>query len=69
MLAGIKTQIIGYKRRPGSYRGKPSLTVDNTLDRQFDVEALDRVWVTDIIYIRTLEGFDYAYRALTLNRM
>jgi putative transposase len=57
-LAGIKAQI-GYKRRPGSYGGKPSVVVDNTLDRQFDVEAPDRVWVTDITYIRTQEGFAY----------
>jgi len=57
-LSGIKAQI-GYKRRPGCYGGKPSLVVDNTLDRQFDVEAPDRVWVTDITYIRTLEGFAY----------
>ena len=57
-LAGIKAQI-GYKRRPGSYGGKPSMVVDNTLDRQFDVDAPDRVWVTDITYIRTLEGFVY----------
>ena len=33
--------------------------VDKTLDRQFDVEAPDRVWVTDITYIRTQEGFAY----------
>lgn len=57
-LAGIKAQI-GYKRRPGSYGGKPSLVIDNTLDRQFDVDAPDRVWVTDITYIKTLEGFAY----------
>jgi putative transposase len=38
---------------------KPSVVVNNTLDRQFDVEAPDRVWVTDITYIRTLEGFTY----------
>ena len=57
-LAGIKAQI-GYKRRPGSHGGKPSLAVDNTLDRQFDVAAPDRAWVTDITYIRTLEGFVY----------
>jgi putative transposase len=56
--AAIKAQI-GYKRRPGSYGGRPSVVVDNTLDRQFDVEAPDRVWVTDITYIRTLEGFAY----------
>jgi len=57
-LASIKAQI-GYRRRPGVYGGKPSVVVDNTLDRQFDVEAPDRVWVTDITYIRTLEGFAY----------
>jgi putative transposase len=57
-IAGIKAQI-GYKRRPGNYSGKPSLVVDNTLDRQFDVEAPDKAWVTDITYIRTLEGFAY----------
>lgn len=57
-LAGIKAQI-GYKRRPGSYGGKPSVVADNTLDRQFDVEAPDRVWVTDITYIRAQEGFAY----------
>jgi putative transposase len=57
-LAGIKAQI-GYKRRPGKYGGKPSVVVDNTLDRQFDVDAPDTVWVTDITYIRTQEGFAY----------
>ena len=57
-LAGIKAQI-GYKRRPGIYGGRPSVVVDNTLDRQFDVEAADRAWVTDITYIRTAEGFAY----------
>lgn len=57
-LAGIKAQI-GYKRRPDSYGGKPSVVVDNTLDRQFDVKVADRVWVTDITYIRTVEGFAY----------
>ena len=57
-LAGIKAQI-GYKRRPGNYGGKPSLVVDNRLDRQFDVDVPDKVWVTDITYIKTQEGFAY----------
>jgi len=57
-LAGITAQI-GYKHRPGSDGGKPSLVVDNTLDRQFDVDVPDRAWVTDITYIRTQEGFAY----------
>lgn len=54
-LAGIKAQM-GYKRRPGRYGGKPSLAVDNTLDRQFDVAAPDRAWVADITYIRSQAG-------------
>ena len=57
-VAGIRAEI-GYKRRPGTYGGKPSVIVDNTLDRQFDVATPDRIWVTDITYIRTLEGFAY----------
>lgn len=57
-MAGIKAQI-GYKRRSGKYGGKPSIVVDNTLDRQFDVTAPDKAWVTDITYIKTTEGFAY----------
>lgn len=57
-LAGIRAQI-GYKRRPGKYGGKPSVVVDNTLNRRFDVDAPDRFWVTDITYIKTNEGFLY----------
>jgi len=41
------------------YGGKPSVVVDNTLDRQFTVDAPDRAWVTDITYLRTHEGFAY----------
>jgi len=57
-LAGIKAQI-GYKRRPCKYGGKPSVVVDNTLNRQFGVDAPDKVWVIDITYIKTCEGFAY----------
>ena len=57
-LAGIAAQI-GYKRRPGRYGGKPAVTAENTLDRQFEVAAPDTVWVTDITYIKTLEGWLY----------
>ena len=35
------------------------MIVDNTLNRRFDAEESDKVWVTDITYIRTLEGFAY----------
>ena len=57
-LAGIKAQI-GYKRRLGKYGGKPSVVVDNTLNRQFDVSTPNQFWVTDITYIKTYEGFSY----------
>lgn len=57
-LAGITAQI-GYKRRAGRYGGKPAVVADNTLERQFEVNAPDRVWVTDITYIRTHEGWSY----------
>ena len=57
-LAGIKA-LIGYKRRNVSYGGKPSVAVDNKLARQFEVDEPDRVWVTDITYIKTSEGFAY----------
>lgn len=46
-LAGIAAQI-GYMRRPGRYGGKPSVVASNTLDRQFEVDRPDKVWVTDI---------------------
>lgn len=44
---------------PGSVLPTQAVPVDNTLDRQFDVAAPNRAWVTDITYIRTLEGFAY----------
>ena len=43
-----------------------SVAVDNTLDRQFDVAAPYRAWVTDITYIRTLKGFAYLGVAVDL---
>ena len=57
-LAGIAAQV-GYKRRPGGHGGKPAVVASNILDRQFGVDAPDRVWVTDITYIRTHEGWLY----------
>lgn len=57
-LAGITAQI-GYKRRPGRKGGKPSIATENRLDRQFDIAAPNTVWVTDITYIKTHEGWLY----------
>jgi len=57
-LAGISAQI-GYKRRPGRYGGKPTIVAQNKLNRQFEVDTPDQVWVTDITYIKTHEGWLY----------
>ena len=46
-MIGIRAQI-GYKGRPGKFGGKPAIAVDNTLQRQFNVERPNRAWVTDI---------------------
>jgi len=39
------------------YRGGPVGVVGNVLNREFAPEAPSSVWVTDITYIRTYEGW------------
>jgi len=48
----------GYKR-PRHIVGRPSIIAPNTLNREFTVDVPDRVWVTDITYIRTWQGWLY----------
>jgi putative transposase len=48
----------GYKR-PRYKIGLPSTTAPNLLQREFTVAHPDQVWVTDITYIRTYEGWLY----------
>jgi putative transposase len=57
-LAGIAART-GYKRRPGRYGGKPAVAASNAPDRQFGVDAPDKVRVTGITGIRTREGWLY----------
>ena len=56
--SGIKAQV-GYKKKPGSYGGKPAMVATNQLKQSFDTLAPDQVWVTDITYIKTYEGWLY----------
>jgi putative transposase len=56
--AGLRAQV-GYRRRPGKHGTKPSVVIANQLNQKFDVAAPDQVWVTDITYIRTHEGWLY----------
>jgi putative transposase len=53
---GIKAQV-GYKKHRGIKGGAPSVVAPNHLQQQFDVKRPDEVWVTDITYIRTYEGW------------
>ena len=50
--------IHGYKVPRGT-RGRPSLIAPNHVQREFTVVKPNQVWVTDITYIRTHEGWLY----------
>ncbi len=54
---GLKSQR-GY-RRPRTSAGIPAIVAANTLDRQFNPIQPNQLWVTDITYIRTHEGWLY----------
>lgn len=38
---------------------KLAVAADNTLNRKFEVDVPDTVWVTDITYIKTHKGWSY----------
>lgn len=48
----------GYKA-PRRIAGRPSLVAPNRVQRQFTVVRANQVWVTDITYIRTWQGWLY----------
>jgi len=56
--AGIKAQI-GYRRKPGHYGQKPSVVAENRVAQRFEAETPNKIWVTDITYVRTYEGWLY----------
>ncbi len=56
-LVGIKSQV-GY-RTPRCFKGSVSHIADNYLQQDFEVSEPNKVWVTDITYIRTYEGWLY----------
>jgi putative transposase len=53
-------------KKPRYVAGQPALLAPNTLDREFCVEEPNRVWVTDITYIRTWAGFLYLAAVMDL---
>ncbi|QSQ40437.1 IS3 family transposase [Xanthomonas translucens pv. translucens] len=52
---GLRAQV-GYGRKP-RHHGGPVGVVTNVLNREFAPQAPNKVWVTDITYIRTYEGW------------
>jgi putative transposase len=62
---GLRSQT-GYRRRPGRRYGKPAVVAPNHVRQQFDVREPNKVWVTDITYIRTHEGWLYLSVVLDL---
>lgn len=63
--AALRSQT-GYKRRPGPKGGTIATVAPNHLQQQFDVAEPNRVWVTDITYIRTHEGWLFLAAVLDL---
>ena len=63
--AGLRSQT-GYGKRKWKGRGAPSVVAPHHLQRQFDVLEPNKVWVTDITYIRTYEGWLYLAVVLDL---
>jgi putative transposase len=50
--------LLGYKT-PKLIAGRPSIIAPNHLQREFFVEQPNQVWVTDITYLRTWQGWLY----------
>jgi putative transposase len=63
--AGLGSQT-GYGKRRFKRGGIPSVVAPNHLQRQCDVTEANKVWVTDITYIRTHEGWLYLAVVLDL---
>lgn len=62
---GLRFQT-GYRRRPGARYSRPSTVVPNHVAQQFNVTEPNKIWVTDITYIRTHEGWLYLAVVLDL---
>src|SRR5210317_150353 len=57
--------VAGYRTRR-YIAGKPAELIPNLVKRNFNVSQPDRVWVTDITYVRTWEGWLYLAIVLDL---
>ena len=62
---GLRSQT-GYRRRPRHFSGKPANVAPNHLALRLEVNTLNEIWVTNITYIRTHEGWLYLAVVLDL---
>ena len=65
MRANKIKAVRGYKA-PRMIVGRPSIIAPNKLQREFSVEQPNRVWVTDVTYIRTWQGWLYLAAVMDL---
>lgn len=66
VMRQAKIKAIYSYKKPRYVVGQPSLLAPNVLDRRFDVDQPNRVWATDITYIRTWTGFVYLAAVMDL---
>ncbi len=57
--AGLQGCMRGRRRRGTTHRGKRSAAAEDLVKRNFAATKIDRVWVADITYVATAEGFLY----------
>ena len=62
----VSVKTPGYRRGPGTRYSRPSTFVPNHVVQQFNVTEPNKIWVTDIIYIRNHEGWLYLAVVLDL---
>ncbi|MCM3704045.1 IS3 family transposase [Paenibacillus macerans] len=62
---GLRSRVVKkYKATTNSKHNQP--VYDNVLNRQFHVDAPNRVWVTDITYVATKQGWVYLASVMDL---
>ena len=66
IMRSQKIQAVRGYKSPKSVKGRPSILALNRVNREFTADAPDRVWVTDISYIRTRQGWLYLAVVLDL---
>lgn len=59
LMRSHKIKAVRGYRSPRVTIGRPSVLAPNTLQRAFTVAQPNRVWVTDITYVRTWQGWLY----------